>query len=74
VGWGNSAHFAIQNLEKVAADSGEITRQAVQQLAVVCWGWRPLKRKRAFLQDAGRVAGRSFFFFWVKGVAADEIL
>ena len=62
VGWGNSAHFAVQNLEKVVADSGEITRQAVQQLAVVCWGWRPLKRRRTLARRRACCLAELFLF------------
>ena len=62
MGWGNCALLAIRILERFYSDSGEITRQAVIQLAVVCWGWRPLKRKRAFCKTPGVLPGGAFSF------------
>ena len=62
MGWGISALLAIRILERFYSDSGEITRQAVTQLAVVCWGWRPLKRKRAFCKTPGVLPGGAFSF------------
>ena len=66
--------MAIQNLEKVVADSGEITRQAVQQLAVVCWGWRPLKKEELFCKTPGVLPGGAFSFFAKLGIIQSDLI
>lgn len=63
VGWGNSAHFGIQSIWKGFSRlrgnheaGGSIARSGLLGLETV-------EKMEAFLQDAGRVAWRSFFFF-----------